>query len=455
MEVLTQAPQPTIKCYHSVINNAAVKVQYYNFTPVSMLDSGRNLQSYNFDRSIENIDGSFSFTVKENIELKNKPFMDQVEPLDIIVISESGTSKIDFIGVVTTISIGSIASNLNKVVTISGKSIFWLFTYYNLNCDIRCVIFNNEGANNYIKIDLAKDGGKSGISIKEMCNRSLDLFEQQTAKFKSVSNFLIGQIIKLWFGTEVFEASEENFAYPISSNMFDSGKINLIDYIRKLLPQPLYEIFGFIDNKEQPKICVRLAPFSNVESKYTVNPTQVTDYTLTRSCEEVYTAFMPYIEGSTMDSSFYMNVAKAVGLKEDGYDYAVSNPDKVQKFGYQLLTCSFVGYQPPADSGINDGISTTELRQLANNLSEWYGNLEEMYNGDLTIVNMVNEKLRPAKIGEWLSFAGSQFYIVAEKHTWTYGDNPMINYQLSRGGKYLGSKFKRIDSLSKVYKELE
>ena len=130
MDVKYQAPQPTIQCYHSsikvsqgsaadVVNNIiATQKSYYDFTPESRYLSGKNLQSYNFERSLDNFGGSFSFTVKEDISSENL-FMDEVEPLDIIKISESGSEqKIDFIGVVTKISIGATASTLNKVVTI-------------------------------------------------------------------------------------------------------------------------------------------------------------------------------------------------------------------------------------------------------------------------------------------------------------------------------------------------
>ena len=138
MDVTAQAPQPTIKCYRSVSGGKAVKVLYQTFSPNSLYTAGRNLQSYNFERSIDNFGGSFSITVKEDTEKVSNTFMDKVQPLDIFVFSESGSSqKVDFIGVVTTISIGAIASSLNKVLTISGKSIEWLYTYYNINCDIQ------------------------------------------------------------------------------------------------------------------------------------------------------------------------------------------------------------------------------------------------------------------------------------------------------------------------------
>ena len=60
MIVERQAPQPTIKCYHSVENGAATKKLYQEFTPNSSNISGKNLQSYNFERSLDNFGGSFS-----------------------------------------------------------------------------------------------------------------------------------------------------------------------------------------------------------------------------------------------------------------------------------------------------------------------------------------------------------------------------------------------------------
>ena len=171
MEVLTQAPQPTITCYHSVEGGKAVKgMPYQTFTPTSFDTSGKNLQSYNFDNSIDSFGGSFSFTVKEDL-VRGSTFMDQVQPLDMIVISESGSeTSIDFIGVVTTVSIGGIASNLNKSVTVSGKSIEYLFTYYNINTDLKSCIFQNSEANKTFKTDLAKRDGTDGISIKDLNN---------------------------------------------------------------------------------------------------------------------------------------------------------------------------------------------------------------------------------------------------------------------------------------------
>lgn len=462
MEVLTQAPQPTIKCYHSVQDNKATQRLYYEFTPTSFDASGRNLQSYNFNRSLEEFGGSFSFTMKENTDTNN-PFMDLVKPLDVIVISESGREdQIDFIGVVTTISVGGIASNLNKVVTISGKSIEWLFNYFNINCDIKLAIFDNSKANKTFVTGLANNDGDKGISIKDIVLASLKAFREEVNVFKKesensessvITNFLIGDLIDLWFGKdakEYIDATNEIFAYPISSNLFESGKINVIDYLKKLIPSPIYEIFGYIDSSNKPKLTARKVPFDNPKASYAINPTHLTDYTLTRTCEEVYTAFMTYIEGTDLSPDFYMSLATADQDKLKGYNFAQPNKEKAALYGYQLLTCSFIGYNDNPDAAKDN----EKIAKMNEDLRKWFSNLDEMYTGDFTLVNMTKEN--NAGIGEWIGFAGGLYYVVSENHSWSFGDNPMLNYQVIRGGNYSDDgTFKPVERLSSIYKEFD
>ena len=455
MEVLSQAPQPTIICYHSVENGKAVQKPYHSFTPTSLDISGKNLQSYNFDNSIDNFGGSFSFTIKEDIS-RNVTFMDQVEPLDVIVISESGSEqKIDFIGVVTTVSIGGIASNLNKSVTVSGKSIEWLFLFYNINTDLKSCIFQNNEANKAFKTDLAKRDGTEGISIKDIVTASFDMFKQRANLNPEISNTIIGDLIDLWYKKDYFDCSDETFLYPISSNLFSSGKITVIDFIKKILPSPIYEIFGYINDNGEPKIKVRKVPYDNPVSDKKLDPTLLTDFTLTKTCDEVYTAFMPYIEGSSKDPSFYMNLqaAKNSGGKElKGYNSSEAEKAKVNLYGFQLLTCSFIGYKENTKKN-EETIEEDQLEKLASNMAKWFGNLDDMYNGDFTLVNYTEREC--AKIGEWVGFAEGLFYVHSASHSWNYGDNSMVNYNVSRGGKYINGNFQKLTNLSAVYREFD
>ena len=455
MEVLSQAPQPTIKCYHSVVNGKATCLNYQYFTPSSDYTSGKNLQSYNFERSLENFGGSFSFTVKEDVENSDDLFMDKVQPLDIIIISESGSdARRDFIGVVTTISIGGIASNLNKIVTVSGKGIEWLFSYFNINCDIKSMITENNSANKTMLADLSKKQGTEGLSIKDVALESFKTFKKYVSGIKGAessgyavtTNYILGDIINLMFGEDFIDAADVKLSYPISSNLFTSGKINIIDYLKKLFPSPIYEIFGTIGEDLRPKLCIREVPFDNPSAKYRIEPNKLTDFTLTRSCEEVYTAFLSYIEGSQLSPDQYMNIIAAQGT-EKGYNFTQPNKEKIKMYGYQLLTCSFVGFNNDPNAVLNKD----SLSKINEKLNKWFSNLDEMYTGDFTMVNMITEK--PARIGEWLQFADGLFYVISEKHSWNYGDNPMINYQVTRGGTYPEGKFKPMKKLSMAYKE--
>lgn len=454
MEVIRQAPQPTIKCYHSVKNDNWIGQSLYQiFSPDSADLSGANLQSYNFERSIDNFGGSFSFTVKEDINNSKNPFMDAVTPLDIIVISESGSEqKIDFIGVVTSVSLGGIANNLNKVVTVSGHSIEWLFQYYTINADIKGTIFNKTKENNYLKIDLASNNGTEGLSIKDIVTKSFEYFDGKANEITEISNIVIGKIIKSWFGENFVIADDEKFYFPIASNLFSDGKINFIDFVKRLLPSPIYEVYGKIE-KNEPKLCARKVPYDNPKAEYAINPVLLTDFTLTRTCDEVYTAFMPYIEGSPMSPSFYMNIASAQGLTEHGYDSAVKNTSKVGVYGYQLLTSSFIGYTPDSKNDKQSTVAKDKLKKLAESLAKWFSNLDDMYNGDFTLVNLPDKG--SARVGEWVRFANGLFYVTTERHYWNYGDNPMINYQVTRGGKYVNGNFAKLEKLSTVYAEFE
>lgn len=461
MNVRSQSPQPIIKCFHSIIDGKAAHKLYQEFTPSSLNFSGKNLQSYNFERSLDDFGGNFSFTVKEDIEDINTPehetlFMDRVQSLDVIVISENGSEKIDFIGVVTKISIGGVASNLNKVITVSGKSIEWLFLFYNINADISAVIFQNEAANNSFKLDLASKGGNDGYPLKDVVKACITAFRDRTAikeqgnTARDASNYVIGDIIDLWFGTDYINASSDKFLYPISSNLFDSGKINVIDYIRKLLPPPVYEIFCEINSKNKPVLTFRKVPFDNPTAEYSIDPDLLTDFTQTKNCEEVYTAFLPYLEGSSQSPEFYIRKTNAEGLTIKGYNASNTDADKIKIFGFQLLTCSFVGYNSDEE---NSKTTMDNMKILSGEMKKWFSNMDEMYSGDFTLVNITDDSY--AKIGEWIKFAGGLFYITAEKHNWMYGENPTINYQVIRGGDYTNGEFKPLKRISASYREFD
>ena len=79
-------------------SNTMVFQTYQEFSTNSKDVSGKNLLSYNFQRSVNSFSGSFSISVKEEniyssyVEQK-KPFLDMVNPFDVVTIQED--SNID------------------------------------------------------------------------------------------------------------------------------------------------------------------------------------------------------------------------------------------------------------------------------------------------------------------------------------------------------------------------
>ena len=135
-----------------------------------------------------------------------------------------------------------------------------------------------------------------------------------------------------------------------------------------------------------------------------------------------------------------------------GYNSAKTNDEKVKLYGFQLLTCSFVGYKENTKTN-EETIDNDKLKALANDMEKYFSNLDDMYNGDFTLVNYTEREC--AKIGEWVGFAEGLFYVHSASHSWNYGDNPMVNFNVSRGGKYINGNFQKLTNLSAVYREFD
>ena len=85
----------------------------------------------------------------------------------------------------------------------------------------------------------------------------------------------------------------------------------------------------------------------------------------------------------------------------------------------------------------------------------WYGHLEEMLKGTITIATIVNkEESKDEKTpmcGEIVSFLGGEFYVNEVEHTWNFGGNPETKLTVSRGGNYEKKKFAPLEGITKRY----
>lgn len=443
--------------------------EYMTFSPTSNQFSGKNVQSYTFTQSTRDITGSFSITIKEDIKepdinKNEKFFLDEVEELDLVKIIENGV--VEFWGIVRTISFGATAGAFNKAITVSGTSAAELLNMFKINTDMTLMSFfqgdegNTEIANKIVTLFM-----KPPVEITEvfrvMYNYIVDL--AKTKKGSKIISYKAQRIFRFIFGVshddygvEFLDCNEE-IKYPMAANIFNESETTLISYFKLILPDNFYEFFHRFTRKDnKPVITIRQMPFSadtwNKLHITTLDPSLITDYTLTKTDTNIFTCFYAFAQNGSMASEYFKR------LTTDGKSPVIIDDDLLSIYGYIPLEVSINGY---TENGSNDLQKTTE--ELSKLLADWYKDLRHMYSGDVTIVNTmeVDSKTKQSvnpRIGERVKLCGGEFYVTQSTHTWRYGDSAKINLKIERGGVYKDGKFQYDAnnklSISRAYAEL-
>lgn len=426
---------------------------YQVFSATSNNYSGQNLLSYSFSKSVDNFSGSFQITIREESDMTvytendRKPFLDKVHSLDVVKIIENGEDTPDFIGVVTTISFT--ATEGNKTINISGHSLEYLLEFFTISLDATAMAW----ANTYVNVESenrdykSTNGGSEAASIKDVCKTSYNYFCGIANQYKKLSNSKVMDLIDKFMGSDIFDCQTNlKFKYPIASNILQNSTITWSNYIRNLLPQNVYELYG-INSNGKVKIRAREVPF-NASDWVNLRKVQIQDYslinyTLTKSIDEVYTNFYSYVEGSSLSPDFW----NRLNATSEGNVLSETNMEKTALYGYKPLQCNFIGYNTDSNVDIKK-----QFLELNKNLADWYGKLDEMYDATITVVNIEGDPI--AAIGEVVKFLGGEFYVVGAEHSWQYGVSPKVTYHCERGGKYSNGKFSELTGISLPLAEL-
>ncbi len=440
---MVQAIFPEISFYKGSDNSSAYRVFGIN----GIGTSGKNPLSVSWKRSVGEFSGQFNFTMKEDLTVAaasadnlSKPFLDVVEPLDVVVIKHDSSpdTKPDFIGFVTDISFTASAGGLQKTISITGKSIEHLLELYCISMDATAMLFAGDGGNveaiqkNYVA-DMSAQG--NSVAVKDMLKKVYESFDGVAKRYPGISNTRLSQMIQTWMGSDFFDCGASlRFHYPISSNLFSNSTINYPDYVRNLLPQPLYEFHGIVQDGK-PKVRCREVPFDGNEWKrlksFTVVADILTGYSLARSNGEVYTVFIPYLEGSPIGMNFYQ-----VQSTDKGYPHSCVAKDKLELYGYRPLNCNFVGFKT---EGTAESDMTETFRKLAERLMAWYSRLDEMYDVNLSMVLRKGHGI--PELGGRVKFGDGEFYVTSVEYSWSYGASASIKCHGERGGKYQDGVF--------------
>jgi hypothetical protein len=460
-----QAPGPKIKIFKPGNTDKNVP----NITYSADLNAGTysSLLGYEFSEAVDDLEGSFSFTVEnEESEQDGSTIFDVIPIRSVVKIHEGDLEKPVFVGIIRRHRIGAAMTSqgVKRTITFIGKSIISCIAEYAVSLDVRIQDVGDSVSKTKALIDiLAHDG----ITIKDFMKKSWEHFKE-VSETAGISTTGIAAIIENFVGDfdkfVTVSGKNQNLFYNIATPFYNESNNLIVEVWRHILPRPVYEIFSYCEEGE-PKIMARQVPYGDKKSggdwgnlnTYIISPISLVSYDLNRSDEEIYTAFMSYIVGSARDRSFYMAVNQ-----RGSDDIVVHDLEKQKIYGFKPLEMSFTGYDRQGNTGNKDADTLTKaLKELNELAAYWYSRLGDMYSGAITVCTDFNAPKTNPRVGHRLKFMGGEFYINRAVHTWNFGGTPTIKLTVSRGmiyddgGKIIPGDSGIIKNIGRRFRELD
>lgn len=453
---IAQSPKPIVKIFNFDSSTGIESKDCIEFSATA--DDTNVLQGYSFKFSTNDTDGYFSLTLHPgNTE---EPFFDNIRPLQIVKIFERDKEAVipDFVGVINSKKFVAQAGSSPRI-SIIGKSVASFISRFKINLDLNAMSLTN---------DLVEQSALDTRLTSMLANENQPLIStvletiwdcalKMSKEHLQLSNSGMEKYISKYLGNNFFEfENDENILYPLACVFNGQNTIMFWDIVSNIIPFPVYEKFAFINSRGITKIKIRKVPFNcsgdgigaewdNLEKTQTaLNPALIKSFDLELSDDEVYTAYFSYITGSPIEQDKALRLA----TQTDGYgaNEVSINKEKAEMYGYSPLIVSFNGYGKTEKSYTGAGEKLTNLNKC---LQNWYGHLDEMYKGNITMSTDLNSSDVPM-CGEMVSFLGGEFYVNEVEHSWNYGGNPETKLTVSRGGDYSHKKFSQLKNITKL-----
>lgn len=449
------------------------------------LTGDTSLQSYQFSLSKSDVNGSFSLTFFPN-KIGEQTIFDKIQILDIVEIYENrienGSSLLStfnpsrrknspvFIGIVKSkkyvaqVTDGGIVRRLQ----VSGISAAGLVSQFYLNLDSTAMILTKQiKETTNLRTKLTAEIAGENKPIKDVITKVWDFFCElaKTNGTVAIKTLIDGTNI-----SGIFDCDNSPIYYPFANLALGEQTQDFYSLIGGLTPEPIYERFATMDYVSgKMKIVIRQVPFRDegaaevyknskgkpVNWKGVFNrdlrSNEVKSIDLTVSDKEVYTVFFSYLNGYPIENDKLMKLI-ALG-DEKGNPMLTFDDKKYQTYGYRPLIATFNGYDKSKKADDKD--TESNLAKINKNMREWFGNLDRMMSGSITLAMTYNDD-KPIMPGEVIGFLGGQFYVEGISHAWNYGQGGDINLSVSRGGDYdKGGKFHPFSGISEKINLLE
>jgi hypothetical protein len=230
------------------------------------------------------------------------------------------------------------------------------------------------------------------------------------------------------------------------------------DIWRKIVPNPLFEIFGKWDplfgkrGEGKYTIIARQCPFEPADwgklTKFPIDPLVITDYSVGYDDSEVSTYF--YATASSLGIT--NNMALIVDNFKNTHEI---DRDKWKKYGYRPLSVelSFLKRDEMDANTIN-----SNLGAISRTLARWYGKNDDFLSGNISMMSWDKTGVSDYySVGNRIQFLGGEFYLPEVQRKWTYGGPLTVGVKITRGYQYDGNgNYKSpIKNVGKRLKEME
>jgi hypothetical protein len=405
------------------------------------------LLSYSYTESRQNVDSPFTLSITPEQDNNGLTWVDKIGHLDLVFIKEFG--KIRYCGLVHRVRYSSRMGEKGpeRTVMVEGNGFGELLSLFQLVLDTKLFINSIAEIDDLqAKSEFITEGN---TSLERAINFYYSNFKTLITKRGNDNQSVLGLLIEEYITLKIDKNCTTPL--PICQSMYQMGVNTLWDIAKKIVPEPMYELFGCWDTeKEKYVITARQCPFRPDDWKnlpsYKIKPTILKEYNIGDDDSEASTVFY-----ATAPSFGYTN--NMIMVVDNLHKNIKVDEEKWKKYGYRPLSVelSFLKRDEIQPNDVENS-----LVEIGKMLESWYKDNDRFLSGIFSVISHEDDSMRYPAIGGRLEVLG-EFYIDEIKRKWNYGSSPTSEIKVIRGGQYSndGKYMGPIPNLGKRLQELE
>jgi hypothetical protein len=384
------------------------------------------LLSYSYAESRQNIDSPFTLSLTPEEDMKGLTWLDKIATFDLVYIEELGKAR--YCGLVHRVrhSARMGEKGPERIIMVEGNGFGELLKIFQLVMDVKLFIGKPAEIEDLIaKSEFITEGDKSLEGAIRWYYANFRKIVAERNNKRSVLDMLLEK--KLDFKID----KNCETLLPMCHSMYQAGVNTIWDILRKIVPDPMYELFGNWDADDQKYVVTaRQNPFSgsdwNKLPSYQINQTTLKEYNVGYDDSETCTVFY----GIAPSFGYTNNMALTV---DDIRNSLEVDDERWKKYGYRPL---FTELSFLKRDGLEKNTVLESLHKIGGLLKGWYGDNDRFLSGVISAISHEDEKTKYPVIGCRLEFLGGEFYIDEIKRKWSYGASLTSEIKVIRGGVY-------------------